>query len=133
MRDARVPSLAALWGVGIATAAAALAAVAGPPYLTASHLNGWILVFATALFAALFAMPFLLEHRLRDRIADRDDRWERAMVLWGAASAAVLVVAVLLGAAGSFAGDSWAGSIGLIATIEAGLVLGTLGAWVLSN
>jgi hypothetical protein len=133
MRDARIPSLAALWGLAIAGLSAALAAAAGPPYLSAAHVNAWIVVFAAALFAALFAAPFLIEHRLRERIPESDDRWERTMLYWGAGTAIVLIAALLLGAAGGFSGDVWAGSIGLIAAIEAGLVLGTLGAWVLSG
>jgi hypothetical protein len=90
-------------------------------------------VFAAALFAALVATPFLIERRLRERSDDSDERWERAMVIWGAASVAVLVAAIALGSSGGFAGDSWAGSVGLLATIEAGLVLGTLVAWVLAG
>jgi hypothetical protein len=131
--EARIPRLVAFGGLVMAAASAGLAAVAGSPYLSASHVNGWIVVYAAALFAALFAIPFMLERRLRERVEDRDDRWERALLIWGAATLGVLAVGLLLGLNGSFAGGSWAGSVGLIATIEAGLVLGCLGAWMLSN
>lgn len=133
MSEARIPALAALGGLALAALSAALAAAAGPPYLSAAHVNGWILVFAAGLFAGLFALPFLIERRLRDRSGDSGEHWERTMVIWGGAAVAVLVVAIALGSSGGFAGDSWAGSIGLVATIEAGLVLGTLVAWVLAG
>ena len=133
MSEARIPVLAVLGGLALAAVSAALAAAAGPPYLTAAHVNGWIIAFAAGLFAALFATPFLLERWLRERSAESDERWERAMVIWGAGTVAVLVAGIALGSAGSFAGDSWAGSVGLLATIEAGLVLGTLVAWVLAG
>ena len=131
--EARIPRLVAFGGLVVAAASLGLAAVAGPPYLSASHVNGWIVVYAAGLFAALFAIPFMLERGLRERVEDRDDRWERALVIWGAATLGVLAIGLLLGFNGSFAGDSWAGTVGLIATIEAGLVLGCLGAWLLSG
>jgi hypothetical protein len=123
----------AFGGLLVAGASVVLAAVAGAPYLSASHVNGWIVIYAVGLFAALFAIPFMLERHLRERVQDRDDRWERALLLWGGATLAVLAVGLLLGLSGGFAGDSWAGTVGLIATIESGLVLGCLGAWMLSN
>jgi hypothetical protein len=133
MSDMRIPALAALAGLALAAVSAALAAAAGPPYLSAAHVNGWIVVFAAAFFGALFAAPFLIERWLRERSSDSDERWERAMVIWGAGTVAVLVLAIALGSSGGFAGDSWAGSVGLVATIEASLVLGTLIAWVLAG
>lgn len=49
-------------------------------------------------------------------------RWDRALPAWGAITVVVLTVGALAGVAGGFAGDSLAGSAGLLATIEAGLV-----------
>jgi hypothetical protein len=133
MGEARTPALAVLGGSLAALASLGLAAAAGPPYLSADSVNGWIVVFAAALLAALFAMPFLIERLLRARLDDRDARWEQALLAWGALAVGMLVVGFLAGAGGGWSGDSLAGSAGLIATIESGLVIGTMVVWLLSG
>ncbi len=110
-------------GMLVAAGALMLAAVSGPPYLSSDGVNGWIVLFAAALFAALLAVPFAIEGRLRARNPESDARWDRVVPLWGAIALAVALVGFLAGAGGSFAGDSLAGSAGLLATIEAGLVV----------
>ena len=45
------------------------------------------------------------------------------MPLWGAIALALVIAGILTGASGGFAGDSLAGSAGLLTTIEAGLVV----------
>jgi hypothetical protein len=119
---------------GIAAALLALvpAAIAGPPYLELSGLSAWIVVFAVALFAALFACPFAIHQRLDDAL-EGDARWERALLWWGAASITVLAAGLLLGLPSGFSSTSLAGSIGLVAVVEAVLVLGTLVLWLLAN
>jgi hypothetical protein len=96
-------------------------------------VNGWVVVFAAALFAALLAVPFTIERRLRDAHQKSDARWDRAVPLWGVVALGVLVAGALVGAGGGFAGDSLAGSAGLVTTIEAGLVVIALGAVLLSG
>jgi hypothetical protein len=128
-----VPALAVLAGLLVAAGALILAAVSGPPYLSTDGVNGWIVVFAAALFAALLAVPFAMEGRLRASHPEGDARWDRAVPLWGAIALAVGVAGVLVGAGGSFAGDSLAGSAGLVATVEAGLVVVAIGAVLLSG
>ncbi len=118
----RTPTGVGLAGVIIALAALLLAVVSGPPYLSSDGVNGWIVVYAAGLFTALLAIPFALERRLRATHPDRDSRWDRTVPVWGAISVAVLVVGALAGAAGGFAGDSLAGTAGLLAAVEAGLV-----------
>jgi hypothetical protein len=121
--ELRTPALIVVAGFATAAAALALAAAAGPPYLSASHVNGWIIVFAAGLFAGLLAVPFVVERGLRAGTSDRDRRWDRAVPLWGAVSLSLLALGLVAGAAGGFSGDSLAGSAGLLATIEAGLVV----------
>jgi hypothetical protein len=110
-------------GTGVAALSLVLAAIAGPPYLGLSGINGWMIVFAAALLAALIAIPFVLEARLRGSYSDSDARWDRAIPIWGGIALIVTVVGALIGASGDFAGDSLAGSAGLIAAGAGGLVL----------
>jgi hypothetical protein len=107
----------------VAAAALLLAAVSGPPYLSSSGVNGWLVVFAAALFVALFAVPFGIEARLRDAHPDSDARWERAVPAWGGIALLVTAVGALIGVLGGFGGDSLAGSVGLVVAGEGGLVL----------
>jgi hypothetical protein len=133
------PAALAAFGGGVAAAISLLlAAASGSPYLTAERVNGWMVVFAAALLVALVAAPFVLERRLRagrpgsgDGL--RDERWEGAALAWGGIALAVLAVAIPVGLAESFSGDSLAGTAALLATIESGLVLGTLLLWLLSG
>jgi hypothetical protein len=132
-RELRIPALGVSVGLATALVALALAAAAGEPYLSADRVNGWIVVFAAGLLAALIATPFLIERLQRARTADGDARWERALLYWGAISIGVLVIGVLVGSGGDFAGDSLAGSAGLLVAIEAALVTGTIVIWLLSE
>lgn len=130
-------SLAALGGAAGAVVSLLLAGAAGAPYLTAEAVNWWIVVFAAALLTALVAAPFVIERSLRERRGVdgglRDERWEAAALAWGGISVAVLLVAVPLGLAESFSGDSLVGTAALLATIEASLVLATLVLWLFSG
>jgi hypothetical protein len=126
---------ALICGIGLLVAALSLvfAAVAGPPYLGLSEINGWIIVFAAALLAALIAIPFVIEARLRGSHSDSDARWDRAIPIWGGIALVVTVVGALIGASGNFAGDSLAGSAGLVAAGAGGLVLIAVATAVLSG
>jgi hypothetical protein len=130
---ARAPALIGLVGVMIAVGALALAAVSGPPYLGTSGVNGWLVVFTVALFTALFAVPFWIEARLRDAHPDSDSRWDRAVPLWGAIALLVTVAGALIGVSGDFAGDSLAGSAGLVVAGAGGLVLIAVASVLLSG
>jgi hypothetical protein len=133
MDEARIPALAALGGLGLAAVGLLFAAATDGPYLTADSVNGWIVVFAAGLFAALFAVPFALERRLRSAVEDRDRRWERALLGWGAISIGVLFAGGMLGLAGDYSGSSLGGALGLVITLEAGLVLATMVVLLLSG
>ena len=119
-------------GAAVALASVPLAAAGGAPYLSLSELSPWIVTFSIGLFTALFAAPFAIHRRISGLLED-DARWERALLLWGAVSLAVLGIGLLLGLPGEFGSDSLAGSLGLVCVVEAGLVLATLIAWLLSN
>jgi hypothetical protein len=119
----RAGALTCLIGLLVATLSLVLAAVAGPPYLGLSGINGWMIVFVAALLAALIAIPFVLEARLRGSYSDSDSRWDRAIPIWGGIALVVTVLGALIGASGDFAGDSLAGSAGLLAAGAGGLVL----------
>ena len=119
-------------GIAIALLSLLLAGIAGPPYLALSGLSPWIVAYAIGLFAALFACPFTIPVGL-DRLLEGDARWERALLWWGAVTLGVLAIGLLLGLPSGFSSTSLAGSAGLVAVIEAVLVLGTLVLWLLSN
>jgi len=110
-------------GLLVAALSLVLAAVAGPPYLGLEGINGWMIVFVAALLAALIAIPFALEARLRGSYSDSDARWDRVIPIWGGIALVVTAVGALIGASGDFAGDSLAGSAGLLAAGAGGLVL----------
>jgi hypothetical protein len=132
--EERAPLVAVAAGGGLAVAGLLLAGATGEPYLTTDSVNVWIVVFAAGLLAALFAVPFAIERRMRARIAESDRRWERSLLAWGAVSIGVLLAGFLLGVSADWAsGSSLAGAAGLLVTIEAVLVLGTMVVWFLSG
>ena len=91
-----------------------LAAVAGPPYLSLESLSPWIVTLAIGMFTALFATPFAIHGRLSGEL-ERDARWERALLLWGAVAIGVLAVGVVCGLPSGFDSSSLAGAIGIVA------------------
>ena len=122
-------ALLAVTGVAVALVSVPLAVAAGAPYLSLGSISPWIVTFAVGLFGALFAAPFLIRGRLGGDL-EGDARWERALLGWGAMALGVLALGLLLGVAGGFGSDSLAGSLGLVAAVEAAMVLGTLGVWL---
>ncbi len=130
--------LVAFGGTATALVSLALAGLAGGPYLTSEGVNGWVVVFAAGLLAALVAAPQVIEAHLRARRPQaegglRDERWEGAALAWGGLTLLVLAIAIPVGIAESFSGESLAGTAALLATIEAGLVMLALLAWLLAG
>src|SRR5690242_1761708 len=119
-------------GGGVAVVSVPLAAAAGPPYLSLESLSPWIVTLAIGLFTALFATPFAIHGRLSDEL-ERDARWERALLLWGAVAFAVLAVGLICGLPSGFDSGSLAGAVGIVFVAEAVLVLATLVIWMLSD
>ncbi len=133
MNEERAPFLALAAGAGLAVAGLLLAGATGAPYLTSEAVNPWVILFAAGALAALYAIPFVSERRMRRRIEDRDRRWERALLAWGAMAIGVLLAGVLFGVAGEWSGSSLAGTAGLLVTIEAALVIVTMIFWLVSG
>jgi hypothetical protein len=131
--DPRIPLLIGVAGAAIAVVSLLLAAVAGKPYFSLSDLNFWMVTFLGGMFTLLFAGPFAIEARLRGRLADRDARWERALLVWGSVCGGLLVLGLAAAAATGFSGDSLIGSAGTLVAIAAGLVEATLAVWMLSG
>jgi hypothetical protein len=128
------PTVALVGSSAVAAVALVLAALTGAPYLDLSSLNGWVALFAVAAFAALFSVPFAVERLLKSAHPERAEHWERAMLIWGAVAAAVLVLGgTLIGAGGFSPGGSLTDAVGLLIAIEAGTVVLTLLAWLLSG
>lgn len=128
-RSGRFAALLAAGGAATAFLALALAGAVGEPYLAADGVNGWLVVFAAGLLAALIALPFGLEWRLRARQPDRDRRWELALVVWGALATALVALAVVIG----FDTGTLGGAAALIAAIEGAGVVATVGFWLLAG
>jgi hypothetical protein len=128
------PTIGLVGGLAVSAVSVALAAVAGPPYLSLSSLNPWIAVFAVAAFVALFAVPFAANRRIVAGGPERAEAWEAAMLVWGGAALAALGLGLVLAAAGGFSpARSLADAVGLLLLVEAGVVLLVLLAWILSS
>ena len=130
--NARIPALCLTIGVTVTVVTVPLAALDGPPYLSLDELSPWVVAFAIGLFAAAFAAPFVI-HASLGGMLEADARWERALLWWGPASLVALALGAGVGLPSGFASDSLAGSLGLVVVVEAVLVLGTLGVWLLSG
>jgi hypothetical protein len=132
--EQRAPLLGVAVGTGLALIGLLLASAKGAPYLTTDSVNGWIVLFAFGLLGALFATPFAIERRMRSRYEESDRRWERSLLAWGAIAIGVLLAGYLLGVSADWAsGTSLAGAAGLLITIEAVIVIGTMVVWLLSG
>jgi len=127
--DGRVAALLAVGGAATAVVSLLLAAAAGEPYLEADGVNPWLVAFAAGLLVGLIAFPFGFEVGLRDRLPDRDRRWEVSLLIWGAVSIAILLVAFTAG----FDTGTLGGAAALIAAIEAGVVIATVSFWLLAG
>ena len=123
-------------GLGVALVGAAGVAAVGligllgsdGPYLSLDGLSPWSVVYAIGIFALLLGAPFALHRRIAEG-ADRDRRWELAIVVWGGiALAGAALFAVLIALAGG--GLEAAAVIGLI---ECGLVVGAVATLMLTT
>ncbi len=131
--EERAPRVAIAAGAAVALVGLAIAALSDGPYLAASGLNAGVLLLGIGLFAALFAAPFAIERRLRGTVEDRDQRWERALIVWSVVAAAVVAAGVLLALAFGLHGSTLGGSIAIVVLLDGLLIGGTLVAWMLSN
>ena len=123
-----------LWAglAGIVVAAiGAIGVVAGEePHLSFSELDPWLVVFALGTLVALGAAPYAIFDR-HEGIEDEDDRWDRALTVWGGCSLLVGLCFFAVGLIGGFAAASASGSIALVGAGACALVFGTLVLFVL--
>jgi hypothetical protein len=131
--DPRRAAIGAAAGVAAAVLGLVLAAATGGPYLTSGDVNGWLILYALGLLGALVAAPFVIESLISSSRDDVESRWDVAMPLWGGVALAVGAIGLLVGLGSGFGGDSFGGSAGLIAVIEAALVVLTLAALILAG
>jgi len=129
----RAPRLAIAVGAIAALAGLAVAGTTGSPYLSADGINLGLVLFGAGLFAALFAIPFSIERGMRGTEPDRDRRWERALIRWALAAAAVIAAGAVLTLAFGFTGGTLGGSVAIVVLLDGALIAGTLVAWMLSG
>lgn len=128
-RAGRTAGMLGAAGAAIACVALVLAGLSGAPYISAAGVNGWIVVFAAGLLGALVGFPFGLELRLRGRYAEHEKRWEVALLIWAAVAVTLFALAIVIG----FDTGTLAGAAALIAAVETGLVIATIGVWLVSG
>lgn len=123
-----------LWAglAGIAIAAiGAVGVVAGQePHLSFGALDPWLVVFALGALVALGAAPYAIFDR-HEGIEDGDERWDRALAVWGGCALVAGLGFVAVGLVGGFAPSSASGSIALVGAGACALVFGTLVLFVL--
>lgn len=122
--------LAGLAGVAVA-AIGAIGVVAGQqPHLSFSELDPWLIVFAVGALVALGAAPYAIFDR-HSGIEDEDERWDRALTVWGGCALLVGLGFIALGLIGGFDPATASGSIALVGAGACALVFGTLVLFVL--
>jgi hypothetical protein len=125
-------ALLAVAGAAVAAVSIPLAGAGGGPYLSLHTISPWLVSYAIGLFASLFAAPFLIRARLGGEL-EADARWERALLWWGALACVALALGLAAALLGGFDSDSLISSLGVVTAVEAGLVLATLAAWLISG
>jgi len=121
--NARIAVLVALGGATIAVVGVLGMTESDPPYLGFDGVDGWAVVYAAGLFAALGAIPFALHARVAARVEDVDRHWELALSQWGGACLLAGIGFVLIGAGGSFDTDTVSGAVGVGGLVEVGLII----------
>lgn len=123
-----------LWAglAGVVVAAIGAIGVAGgaQPHLSFSELDPWLVVFALGTLVALGAAPYAIFDR-HSGIEDEDERWDRALTVWGGCALLAGLGFIVVGLIGGFDPASAAGSIALVGAGACALVFGTLVVFVL--
>lgn len=125
---------ALLW-VGLAGAAVAVVGVIGvssgePPHLSFSALDPWLVVFAIGVLIVLGAAPYAIFDRY-EGVENEDERWDRALAVWGGCSLLAGLGFIAVGVLGSFDPATASGSIAVLGAGACALVFGTLTLFVL--
>ena len=127
---ARTLLLVGLGGVLVAAVGALGVASGDEPHLSFGELDPWLVVFALGTLVMLGAAPYAIFDR-HSGIEDEDERWDRALAVWGGFSVLTGLAFLALGALGSFAPSSASGAIAWVGAGCCGLVFGTLALFVL--
>ncbi|MCB0877041.1 MAG: hypothetical protein M9964_13740 [Solirubrobacterales bacterium] len=127
---ARTLLLVGLGGVLVAAVGALGVASGDEPHLSFGELDPWLVVFALGTLVMLGAAPYAIFDR-HSGIEDEDERWDRALAVWGGFSLLTGLGFLAIGALGSFAPSSASGAIAWVGAGCCGLVFGTLALFVL--
>ncbi len=122
--------LVGLGGVLVAAVGALGVASGDEPHLSFGELDPWLVVFALGTLVMLGAAPYAIFDR-HSGIEDEDERWDRALAVWGGFSLLTGLGFLAIGALGSFAPSSGSGAIAWVGAGCCGLVFGTLALFVL--
>lgn len=117
---------------GVVVAAIGVAGISGgdEPHLSFGSLDPWLVVFAIGTLIALGAAPYAIFDR-HSGIEDEDERWDRALAVWGGFSLLTGLGFVAVGALGSFDPSTASGAIAWVGGGCCALVFGTLALFVL--
>ncbi|MCB1009782.1 MAG: hypothetical protein KDB94_12930 [Acidobacteria bacterium] len=119
------------FGGAVVAAIGALGVASGEePHLSFSDLDPWLVVFALGTLVMLGAAPYAIFDR-HSGIENEDERWDRALAVWGGFSVLTGLAFLALGALGSFAPSSASGAIAWVGAGCCGLVFETLAQFVL--
>lgn len=129
-----LPAIAILAGSGVSLASLLLAGLKGAPYLSLDSLNFWLVPFSIGFFVLLAAIPFAANARIVAGDPDRAEAWERAMLALGAVALPLALISGFIVWEGNFStAQSLADAVALLVLIEAGIVVASLGAWLVSG
>ncbi|MFN8150545.1 MAG: hypothetical protein U0R24_05405 [Solirubrobacterales bacterium] len=122
--------LVGLGGVIVAAIGALGVSSGDEPHLSFGDLDPWLVVFAIGTLIALGAAPYAIFER-HSGIEDEDERWDRALAVWGGFSLLTGLGFVAVGVLGSFDPASASGAIAWVGAGCCALVFGTLALFVL--
>ncbi|MFN8113862.1 MAG: hypothetical protein U0R51_11780 [Solirubrobacterales bacterium] len=96
-------------------------------------VDPWLVVFAIGLAVLFGAAAFAFHDIASKRTEDPENRWERALSMWGLLTAAAAALFAILGASAGFDPSTAAGAIAIAGLFECVLILAALIALVLGS
>jgi hypothetical protein len=122
----RAPLLAAVAAASLALLGLVGVLLDDGPYLELASINPWIVLWAVGLFGLLAVAPFALHRLAAARTADRDRRWELAVVGWGGLALAAGIGFAAIAVATGFSSTGAVGALALVGLAECALVVGAV-------
>lgn len=129
----RPVALTGLGGALLAAIGVVGVAAGSPPHLGLDRIDPWLIAFGVGLAVLFGALAFGFHDVASRRTEDAENRWERALGMWGAAAAAAAVLFALLGLAAGFDPASASGALAIVALFECLLIVAALVALVLGS